>query len=120
MVSEDPPRRGFLLIFRRGHGRATHGRIVTAHVFVTHERVPNRCVRVFQHIASCTHRRRRREGQHPSLCQRGFSYLRRCCYYSTHSPCVKRSGHFCLTPHVAMRTGLYLHPLITGCLACSL
>jgi hypothetical protein len=38
-----------------------------------------------------------------------FRYLRHSCY-SVERAASTGSGHFCLTPHVAMRIGLYLHP----------
>src|SRR2546421_10503163 len=82
MVSEDPAPRGFLLIFRRGLNQATHPRIVTVvHVINlliacdTKRRVPMGYDRVFQHIAGCTHQRRRWEGQLPQGSPEG-SYLR--------------------------------------------
>ena len=71
----------FLLIFRRGPCHATRHRIVTAVHFTTLEEgcdtnVSTRwMLRVFQHIASCTHQRRRWEGQHLSPAERLFATL---------------------------------------------
>jgi hypothetical protein len=49
-----------------------------------------------------------RTGQFGCLPDKEFRYLRHACY-SVMLGALTGPGHFCLTPHVAMRIGLYLH-----------